>query len=57
MTAWPAVQEELRAAGANVVDQEVVADGPFITSRKPGDLPAFTREILARLRERPSASI
>lgn len=49
MTAWPAVQEELAAAGARVRDREVVVDGDLVTSRNPGDLPAFVRESLARL--------
>ena len=52
MTAWSTVQVDLRAAGADVVDEEVVVDGALVTSRKPDDLDAFTREslrILARL--------
>lgn len=46
MTAWATVQDDLRLAGANVVDTEVVVDGELVTSRKPADLPAFTREAL-----------
>jgi protease I len=38
-------------AGAEYVDQEVVVDGPIITSRKPDDLPAFCRAIMGRLAE------
>ncbi len=49
MTSWPSVRTELRLAGANVVDQEVAIDGRFITSRKPADLPAFTRAIAEHL--------
>lgn len=45
LTAWPDVQEELRQAGANAVDREVVKDGNWITSRKPEDLNAFTDAI------------
>jgi protease I len=56
MTAWPEVQKELAAAGAKVVDQEVVVDGQFITSRKPDDLPAFVRETLRALGEQPTAT-
>ena len=52
MTAWPSVRTDLRNAGAVVVDEEVVRDGAFITSRKPEDLDAFTRELLARLEQR-----
>jgi protease I len=46
MTAWKTVQVDLRNAGATVVDQQVVVDGNIVTSRKPDDLDAFTREAL-----------
>jgi len=49
MTAWKTVQVDLRNAGANVVDREVVSDANLVTSRKPEDLPAFVREALAHL--------
>ncbi len=45
MTSWPSVHTDLQNAGAKWVDKEVVADGQFITSRKPDDIPAFSREI------------
>jgi protease I len=45
MTSWPSVKTDLINAGARWVDQEVARDGRMITSRKPEDLPAFTREI------------
>lgn len=51
MTSWPSVRTDLKNAGANVVDQEVVTDGQFITSRKPDDIPAFNRTIIERLSE------
>jgi protease I len=51
LTCYPAIRDDLRHAGAEVVDQEVVRDGNLITSRKPDDLPAFCREILKALRE------
>jgi protease I len=45
MTSWPSLQTDLRNAGADWVDEEVVVDtsgaGPLITSRKPDDLKAF----------------
>ena len=41
VTSWPSVQTDLRNAGAEWVDEEVVVDGNLITSRKPDDLPAF----------------
>jgi deglycase len=49
MTSWPSIRTDLKNAGANVVDQEVATDGQFITSRKPDDLPAFSRTIIERL--------
>ena len=41
MTSWPSLQTDLRNAGAEWVDEEVVVDGNLVTSRKPDDLPAF----------------
>jgi protease I len=41
MTSWPSLQTDLRNAGAEWVDEEVVVDGKLVTSRKPDDLPAF----------------
>ena len=41
LTSWPSLWTDLRNAGAEAVDQEVVVDGPFTTSRSPADLPAF----------------
>ncbi len=41
MTSYQSVAEELKAAGASCLDQEVVTDGNLITSRQPGDLPVF----------------
>ena len=49
MTSWPSIHTDLKNAGANWVDQEVVVDGQFITSRKPDDIPAFSREIINAL--------
>lgn len=46
LTSWPSLRTDLRNAGANWVDQEVVVDGRLVTSRKPDDLPAFNREML-----------
>ena len=51
MTSWPSLQTDLRNAGAEWVDEEVVVDGKLVTSRKPDDLPAFNRatiELFAR---------
>ena len=41
VTSWPSLQTDLRNAGAEWVDEEVVVDGTLVTSRKPDDLPAF----------------
>jgi protease I len=49
LTAWPSIRTDLRHAGATVVDKEVVVDGNLITSRKPDDIPAFNRELLAKI--------
>jgi len=46
MTSWPSIRTDLRNAGAEIVDQEAVADGNMLTSRKPDDIPAFNREML-----------
>jgi len=46
MTSWPSLQTDLKNAGANWVDQEVVRDGQFVTSRKPDDIPAFNRVMI-----------
>ena len=46
VTSWPSLKTDLKNAGANWVDQEVVTDGQFITIRKPDDIPAFNRAII-----------
>jgi protease I len=46
MTSWPSLKTDLKNAGANWVDREVVCDGKLITSRKPDDIPAFDREMM-----------
>jgi len=51
LTAWKTVQGDLRQAGANVKDEEVVVDENWITSRKPGDLDAFSNRFLDLLAE------
>src|SRR3954466_9610371 len=47
MTSWPSLATDLRNAGAEWVDEEVVVDGNLVTSRKPDDLPVFNREMIA----------
>jgi protease I len=51
MTSWPSVRTDLANAGADVVDEQVVVDGQFITSRKPDDIPAFNQAVLKALQE------
>jgi protease I len=51
MTAWKTIQDDLRYAGADVVDQEVVVDRSLVTSRQPSDLDAFSREAITKLDE------
>jgi protease I len=46
MTSWPSLKTDLKNAGAAWVDQEVVSDGPLVTSRKPDDIPAFNGEMI-----------
>jgi protease I len=49
LTSWPSVRTDLRNAGAEWVDREVVVDRQLITSRKPDDLEAFSTALLERL--------
>ena len=49
VTCFFSIKDDLIHAGANYVDQEVVVDGNLITSRKPDDLPAFMRAVVAGL--------
>jgi protease I len=49
VTSWPSVHTDLKNAGANWVDREVVQDGNLITSRKPEDIPAFSDKLIESL--------
>lgn len=53
VTSWPSLETDLRNAGADWADEEVVIDrsgnGPLITSRNPDDVPAFTTALLREL--------
>lgn len=46
MTSWPSLKTDLKNAGADWVDQEVVVDQGLVTSRSPDDIPAFNREMI-----------
>lgn len=56
MTSWPTLQDDIRNAGGNWVDQEVVVDGNWVSSRKPSDIPAFNQKMVDKFFERLSAS-
>ena len=49
LTSFPSIRTDLRNAGADVVDQDVVIDKNLITSRSPEDLPAFSEAIVSQL--------
>jgi len=53
MTSWPSLSTDLRNAGADWVDEEVVVDQGLVTSRKPDDLPAFNRRMIEEFAEGP----
>jgi protease I len=46
LTSWPTLQTDIRNAGGNWVDQEVVVDQGLVTSRKPDDIPAFNDKMI-----------
>jgi protease I len=46
LTSWPTLQTDIKNAGGNWVDEEVVVDEGLVTSRKPDDLPAFNKKMV-----------
>jgi protease I len=50
-TCYKSVAGEMKEAGADYVDKEVVVDGNLVTSRQPSDLPAFMRETMKKIRK------
>jgi protease I len=46
IASWPSLKTDLRNAGAEWIDQEVVTDGNIVSSRKPDDIPAFNRGMI-----------
>ena len=55
MTSWPSLRTDLKNAGADWVDQEVVVERGLVTSRKPDDIPAYNREMIRPIRRSPPA--
>jgi protease I len=51
MTSYESIQSDLKNAGAEWVDQEVVTDNGLVTSRKPQDIPAFNRKMIEEFAE------
>ena len=51
VTSWPSLKTDLKNAGANWVDQEVVVDSGLVTSRRPDDLPAFCQKMVEEFRK------
>jgi protease I len=51
MTSWPSLRTDLRNAGANWTDSEVIVDHGLVTSRKPDDIPAFSRKMIEEFAE------
>jgi protease I len=49
VTGWMSLVQDIKNAGAEYVDAEVVVDGNLVSSRKPADIPAFIHESLAML--------
>jgi protease I len=56
LTSYHTLQDDIRNAGGRWLDQEVVEDGNWVTSRQPGDLPAFNRAMLALFAHSPVPS-
>jgi len=51
VTSWPSLRTDIRNAGGNWVDREVVTDQGLVTSRKPDDIPAFNRKMIEEFAE------
>jgi protease I len=51
LTSWPSLQTDIRNAGGEWTDQEVVTDNGLVTSRKPDDIPAFSKKLVEEIAE------
>ncbi|MCW2824526.1 MAG: pfpI [Aeromicrobium sp.] len=56
LTAWPSIRTDLRNAGTEVVDEQVVTDGNITTSRSPDDLPAFCERMVEEFAKAPESA-
>jgi protease I len=52
LTSWPSLKTDLVNAGANWIDEEVVTDKGVVSSRKPTDIPAFSRKLIEEIGRR-----
>ena len=57
VTGWKSIIQDIKNAGAEFIDQEVVVDGNLVTSRNPQDIPAFVKKALEKLQSNLSARI
>jgi protease I len=57
LTSYPTLEKEIRAAGGNWVDQEVVVDGNLVSSRTPADIPAFNSKMVEAIAGRMRANV
>ncbi len=51
LTSWPSLQTDIRNAGGEWTDQQVVTDHGLVTSRKPDDIPAFNKKMVEEIAE------
>ncbi len=56
-TGWKSLSEDIKYAGADYIDKEVVVDGNLITSRQPSDIPAFIQACLKMLENRQAKAV
>jgi protease I len=56
LTSYHTIQDDIRNAGGTWLDREVVADGNWVTSRRPSDLPAFIRTMITHFSGSPVAA-
>jgi protease I len=57
VASWPSLKTDITNAGGEWVDEEVVVDGNLISSRNPGDLPAFNSALLQAVNQRASSAV